>query len=318
MKHKVAIPKSWLSLDSFTNELKKYPYYFVPYNVNDDKKVILDCDVLISDYPYLDKESLQSFTKLKLICMPGTGLDDYINIMSASKLNIAIANIKDYASKTIAEFTIALILNLIRKISLSESNYRSGIIDRKKMIGSNLYGNTLGLIGFGSVGKEVALLGNALGMNVICYTRSPSIEKEEKYRVKFKELDEVLKNSDIISLHLSLNDQTKNIIGKKEITKMKSSAILINTSRGKLVDTYELTKALKNNEIKGAALDVTEPEPLPKNHELFFLENVLLTPHIAANTDETILNSRVKCLENIQLFFQNDYRNIINKDNLFK
>lgn len=175
-------------------------------------------------------------------------------------------------------------------------------------------GKAMGVIGTGSIGTRVIHIAHGFSMNVISVTGHPSEEKTRKLGVKFVDLDTLLKESDIVTLHVPLTPSTENMIGAKELAKMKKSAILINTARGKIVNEEALIKALKEGQIRGAGLDVFEKEPLPVDDPLTTLENVVLTPHIAFLTQEALEECAYVCVRNVEKFIDGEPQNVVNPE----
>ncbi len=173
-------------------------------------------------------------------------------------------------------------------------------------------GKTIGVLGTGDIGKRVIQIAHGFNMNVLSTTAHPSPEKEKALGVKFGNLDTLLRESDIVTLHVPLTPETEHMIGERELAKMKPTAILINTARGKIVDEAALIDALRSRRIAGAGLDVFEEEPLPMNSPLLELDNVLLTPHIAFLSEESIDECTYICIENIEMFLKGKPQNVVN------
>jgi D-3-phosphoglycerate dehydrogenase len=227
----------------------------------------------------VEKEMIDKMDKMKLIIRGGVGLDN-IDVAYAKKKGIKVFNTPAASSRSVAELTLAHMLALSRNIVRGTIGIREGKWEKKQLEGSELYGKTLGIIGLGRIGKELAKLAKTLGMRVLGYDPYSKVEDIEKVT-----LDELLGNSDYISIHVPLIEETRHMIGKNEFSKMKSNAILINCARGGVVDEEALLKALKTGKIAGAGLDVFETEP-PRVSELMKLSNVTFTPHIGASTKE--------------------------------
>ena len=228
--------------------------------------------------------------RLKAICRAGVGLDN-IDLEAAGEAGIEVFNTPEASTEAVAELTVGLIIALARSIPRADKALKEGRWAKKELMGWELRGKTLGIIGFGRIGQRVAEICHALGMRIIAYrrTRPPGIE-EVLARTGARmasNVEEVLKESDIITLHVPLTPQTRHMIGRREISMMKDGAILINTSRGGVVDEEALYEALVSGKLAGAALDVFEEEP-PKDISLKLaqLPNVVATPHIGAQTAE--------------------------------
>jgi D-3-phosphoglycerate dehydrogenase len=221
--------------------------------------------------------------------------------------------VPDYASEAVAEFVFALALDLLRKIEVDDVNEHKGEFDDHYYLHNRLLaGKTIGVIGAGNIGRRVMQIGNSFCMNVISTTAHPGSEREEELRVKFVPLDDLLKESDIVTLHLPLTPETEHMIGTRELELMKPTAILINTSRGKVVNEEALIDALRKKKIAGAALDVFEKEPIKRDNPLLRLDNLVLTPHIAYLSEETTDMCAKIVTENVEMFLKSKPQNVVN------
>ncbi|MBI4919278.1 3-phosphoglycerate dehydrogenase, partial [archaeon] len=257
-------------------KLGKLVIYENTTNESDAIKRLSDVDIGIADcfITPLNKKVLESTNKLKLLAVNSTGYD-LVDIAAAKKKGIKVSNVPNFGTDSVAEQAIALMFAVNRNIVLGDSVFRKtlleidpGNIEHKKFWGFNFRGKTMGVIGLGNIGTRVAELAQGLGMKVIAYNRSPKKIKG----VTLMTLKEVLKLSDVVSINLALSKETQNIIGEKELNLMKHNAILINTARGKHVDTEALFKALQNKKIAGAGLDVVAD--INPNHPILKLDNV--------------------------------------------
>ena len=249
------------------------------------KKIILNYDgLIVRSATKVKNDIIESAKNLKIIGRAGAGVDN-IDIESAKKNNIIVMNTPGGNANATAEHTIALIFSLLRKIPFANDSTHKGLWEKKKFKGNELRGKNIGIVGFGNVGKKVAEISNALGMNVHIFSSYFDKVKQDYISFNSSSLNKILSNSDIISFHCRPNKDGSSIITKKEINLMKKNCILINTARGNLINESDLVHALKNDLVKGAALDVYQNEPA-KDNELFGLNNIILTPHIAASTDE--------------------------------
>lgn len=264
-------------------------------------------------YSKFTEEILKKCCSLKLLSVLGTGTDN-IDLGGASKCNIVVTNTPGFAAVAVAEHALALMLAVARQIPFTDRQVKKGEWPRGLM--NQLYGKVLGLIGLGKIGQQLAGLGRGIGMKVISWTFHPSKERTEKYGVSFVSLQELLKRADVISLHLRLSEKTINLIGKREFSLMKPEAILINTARGAVANKEALIHALTKRKIAGAGLDVFDQEPLSANDPLFKLDNVVLSPHSAGMTSETIEKGAEMAVDNIINFFNNNLTNVVNKEML--
>ncbi|MDY0235442.1 MAG: NAD(P)-dependent oxidoreductase [Gudongella sp.] len=236
----------------------------------------------------IDREVIESNPNLKIIANYGAGFDN-IDLNAARENGIIVTNTPLVSTVSTAEFTFALILGIARRISEGERIMRTGNFNGWAPmfhLGTELKGKKIGIIGMGNIGKNVAKIANGFQMEVLYHNRSKMSEFEEKqHSAKYRSLEELLKESDIVTLHLSYHTSLYHYIGEKQLKLMKKTAFLINAARGPLVDEKALLKVLKNEEIAGAALDVFEFEPKITDG-LELLDNVLLTPHIGNATIE--------------------------------
>ena len=249
------------------------------------KKIIANYDgLIVRSATKVTTDIIEAATNLKIIGRAGAGVDN-IDVETAKNKNIIVMNTPGGNTNATAEHTIGLIFALLRKIPYANETTHKGLWEKKKMKGNELKGKKIGIVGFGNVGKRVAEISNALGMKVSIYSSYFNSIKDDFKKYVSSDLKNILSNSDIISFHCKPNKDGSSIITKDNFNMMKKNCILVNTARGGLINEADLIEALKNNVIKGAALDVFKKEPLEKS-ELFNLKNIILTPHIAASTDE--------------------------------
>jgi phosphoglycerate dehydrogenase-like enzyme len=257
---------------------------------------------------------LKQLPHLRVVSVPGTGVGNYIDVPAATRRHVAVCNVRDYASDTIAELTIGLAVVLARRVLEADHAVRKGRWAPEDFDGFQLRGRTLGLIGLGSIGARVAVLARAIGMDVLCTTRRPSGPRAVRHNVRFVPLEMLLALADVVSLHVALTEETRGLMGREELFGMKPGSILLNTARGALIDEKALVDALVTHHLAGAALDVFECEPLPSEHPLTRLPNVVLTPHLAAGTREARERSVRMCLTNIKQFFAGQPQNLVNPE----
>ena len=250
---------------------------------------------------------------VKLICEAGTGYNN-IDLEAAKKKGITVCNIPAYSTQRVAHTAITFILNLSSSMQIQQSmlamKNRDNFTKCMQVNHVEVNGKTLGIIGAGTIGKEVIKIAKVLGMNILVYTRTP---REDEESVKYVDLDTVLSKSDYISLHCPLTPQTKHIIDENAISKMKSSAFIINTARGALIDEPALIKALQENKIAGAGLDVQEVEPPALDNPLYDMENVILTPHMGWKGLETRQRLISILADNIKAFLDGNPINVVSK-----
>jgi len=235
----------------------------------------------INDHTFMDEACLKACTSLKTIVFMGTGASSYIDVSTAEKIGIRVRTIRDYGNRTVAEHAVALMFTAGRRIVEMDSAIRTGHWETLNAI--EFEHKTLGVIGTGGIGREMIRLGEGIGMKVIAWNRSgvPGDLAAEAC-----ELDDLMARADVVSLHLSLTDETAGLIDSRRIGLMRSHAILINTARGGIIDETALVEALQQSKIAHAGLDVFGEEPLPDDHPLLSLENVTLTAHSGFMTRE--------------------------------
>jgi D-3-phosphoglycerate dehydrogenase len=249
---------------------------------------------------------LRQLPGLKMIAVCGIGTDA-IDLEAARAQGIVVSNIGSVTAPVVAEHTLALLLATARRTSFYTNELRNGRWMSRE--GITLWGKTLGLIGAGAIAAEMARLGRAIGMDVLAWTFHPSDERARKLGVRFTGLDTLLSLADAVSVHVKLTEQTRGLIGEKEIGRMKRGAILINTARGPIVDTAALIAALNSGHLGGAGLDVYETEPLPGGHPLLACEQLVLTPHSADFTPEGIELLNRTTVDNILAYLDGRARN---------
>lgn len=245
--------------------------------------LVLDVDAAIVSLDPVTEKVLAGSPRLKIVARCGVGYDN-IDIEAATRMGILVTNVPGANSRAVAEMALGLMFDVARRISMMDRRMRAGIW--KGHVGFELEGKTLGVIGTGSIGKLVAKLGAGLGMRALCYSRTHDCAWASAIGAVYTPLDELLGASDVVSLHIALTDDTRNLLSQRELSLMKPSAILINTSRGAIVDEDALFAALKEGRLSGAGLDVFAEEPIGRSR-LLELENVALTPHSSGLTAES-------------------------------
>jgi len=244
----------------------------------------------------ITKELIEDLPNLKYIMTSGMR-NNAINLETAKKKNILVCG-TEINPNPAAEITWALILGLYRNMKQEIDNMFQGYW--QSTIGFELKGKILGLIGLGKIGSQVAKVAKAFGMEVCAWSENLNLSHANELGVLPMSKEDLLKNSDIISIHLVLGERYKNLISKKELGMMKKTALIINTSRGPIINENDLVEALKNEKIAGAGLDVYDKEPLPQDHKLRFLPNALLLPHIGYVTAENYSKFYLQMIENLE------------------
>lgn len=247
-----------------------------------------DCDGVLTRNGKFTERVMAACPKLRVIAMHGVGVD-CIDVEAATELGIQITNAAESNQSSVAEYAIGLILMLAKHSIDYNNGLKSGDMGVRKMYGSDVRGKTLGIIGMGTIGTQVAkIAAHGLQMNVIAYNRHVTGKKQTEYALLTDNMDEVIASADYLSLHLPGSASTRKLIGERELSLMKPCAFLINTGRGEVVDEEALIRVLAEHRIKGAALDVFEGN-LPKpDNPLLNMEHVIVTPHTAAFTNEAL------------------------------
>ena len=250
---------------------------------------------------------------VKLIVEAGTGYNN-IDLNVAKERGITVCNIPAYSTERVAHTVIMMILNFAstmqKQIGMLAKGDRSNFTKYLQVSHTEVNGKTLGVVGAGHIGMEVIKVAKALGMNILVHTRTPKADGDG---IRYVSLDELLEHSDYITLHCPLNEQTKHMINKDTIAKMKSSAVIINTGRGALINEADLCEALAAKRIAGAGLDVQEVEPPAEDSPLYTLDNVIITPHMGWKGLETRQRLVGIIRDNVQAFFKGEPINVVSK-----
>lgn len=257
-----------------------------------------DVQAVIVDYD-VDRAVIDALPNLRLIQVFGVGVET-IDRDYAAERGIAVCNAPGFNAISVAEYTILLALAAARNITLVDAAVRQGKWPQYeyRARSTELFGKTWGVVGFGSIGREVAKRAAAFGMRVLYYDLAPAAARSD-VNAEYAELADLLAESDVVSLHVTLNEQAKHLISDAELRRMKPNAILVNTARGGVVDTEALVRALREQRIAAAGLDVFEDEPPSRDSALLALPNVVLSPHTGAGTVEGIRKVFAFCYENI-------------------
>jgi len=290
------------------------------YDRTNEKQIINrigDAQVIFTNKTPITREILDKISSVKFIGVLATGYD-VVDYNYAKKLGILVSNIPAYSTQSVSQMVFALLLEICNQVGEHSSKVKNGKWAKSKdfcfwdhnLI--ELSGKTLGIIGFGKIGKNTAKIANAFGMKVITYTRS--VDKSlEHDMLKFVDIDELYKKSDVISIHSPLSDENKYFISKSSISKMKDGVILINTARGALINESDLKEALELNKIYYAAIDVLEKEPAIINNPLLNVKNIFITPHIAWATKASRQRLMQSAVNNLKNYINGTPINIVNK-----
>lgn len=313
------------------HEIKCFTEKLSEQNISDIK----DSQVIgVFIYSKITKEIIDKLPKLKLIVTLSTGFD-HIDTKYCRQKKITVCNVPNYGENTVAEHTFALILAISRKIypSIKRTHEHHSFETDSTLRGFDLKEKTIGIIGYGKIGQHVCRISKGFEMNTIVYDRNPNPNIAKKNNFKYVSLDYLIKNSNIITLHVPLVEGTKHLLDKKAFSNMKKGVVIINTARGGIIDTHSLVKALRDNTVAYAGLDVIEEEceikeereiltkefkttcnfkNMLENHLLMSLDNVILTPHNAFNSKEALTRILHTTIENIKSF---ENKKIINSVN---
>ena len=263
-------------------------------NRDEQKAMIQDAFAVIAGTESYDADMLDAAKNLKVILRFGVGLDNF-DVAQMKRRGIQIGVISN--NNAVAEFALTLILGTLKNLPRYDAVVREGLWSRFPMY--ELSGKTVGIVGFGRIGRRLSELLQGFGVNILVHDLFFRTEDAEQYGVELVALEDLLSRSDIVSLHAPATPQTRHMINRESLVKMKDGAILVNTSRGALVDEEALYEALTTGKLRAAALDVYESEPVTKDNPLFALENVVLAPHAAALSFETNYNAGITCAESV-------------------
>lgn len=307
------------------------------FHINFEKNLpqIKDADVIsvfVNSRVFEDK--LKELKALKLIATRSTGFS-HIDTDYCKSNAIQVVTVPRYGDVTVAEYAFGLLFTIAKKIMLSSSNLKNNIIKPENYIGFDIFGKTVGVIGVGAIGRQFCRIANGIGMKVLGYDLYPSEEAKEKYNVDFVSFDELLANSDIISIHAPSTKENIHLLDKNEFEKMKDGVVIINTARGEIINTQALYNALSSGKVSAAGLDVLECEDILTNqdnflqkdecknqaclqntllnHRLLTMPNVIVTPHVAFDTKEAIERILDTTIDNIKSFLAGNIQNNIIK-----
>ncbi len=279
---------------------------------NELKKIVAGYDaIIVRSGTHLTKDIIQEAKRLKVIGRAGVGVDN-VDLEAATKQGVIVMNTPEGNTISTCEHTLSMLLALARNIPQAGASVRQGDWQRGKFIGTELNGKVLGIIGFGRIGREVAVRANAFGMRVLAYDPFIAKESVRQIGVDFSDFETLLKTSDFITLHVPLTDTTKNMINEKAFQMMKQGVSIINCARGGLIHEEALYQAIKSGKVRGAALDVFEKEP-PEKNPLLTLEQVIATPHLGAATQEAQENVGVSVAQQVvDALLERGIRNAVN------
>lgn len=277
-------------------------------------ETVKDAHIIIFTFSKITANVINRLTNCKMVIRYGVGLEN-VDIKAATEKGIYVCNTRNYGTFAVAEHAFALLISVTRRIQLLDHNVRNNIWDMQSIPPVySLQHKTLGITGFGNIGRYVCKMALAFDMKVIVY--DPYIEQETVRKLSAEKVsfDDLIKNSDHITIHAPLTEETRHIFSKDVFGKMKNTSTLINTSRGGLVNQNDLIMALKSAQIAGAGIDVFENEPLDPHNELLTIKNVVLTPHVAWYTEDSIVNLHQEVIDEvIRVLHGNLPQNAVNK-----
>lgn len=314
MKIVVTDAKTISNNEEYFEPLKEFGELVIyPLSTEEEiKERIVDADIIVCNKNVFNAENLKYAKKLKYIGLFATGYNN-IDVNYCGANGITVCNAGSYSTDAVAQHTFALILNHYNKISKynqlveEEGWIKSDVFSPFVYDMNELTGKTLGLVGYGNIARKVAKIANVFGMKVFAYRRNPEAEEG----VEFVDFDTILKESDVVSVHCPLNEQSKGIFNKEAFAKMKETAYFVNTARGGVMDEGALAEALNNGVIAGAAIDVLTVEPMSADCKLFGAKNITFTPHVAwapIETRERLLG--IVC-DNIRGFLKGEPQNVV-------
>jgi len=247
------------------------------------------------------EEVFAACPKLRVLSLWGTGTD-HVDLSAAREHGVIVTNTPGVSAVAMAEHALALMLAVARDIPRIDARTRKGAWPRGFV--TQLHGKTLGVVGLGAIGLQTARIARGIGMRVIAWTRTPGEKPLAELGIELVGLDDLYRQSDVVSLHVRLTRETTGMVGRRELAAMKPTAILVNTARGAVVDEAALIEALRNETIRGAGLDVFEQEPMPENHPLAELPNVVITPHSGGVTAEALETGLRLAVDNVFAAFR--------------
>lgn len=301
-------------IESLAAPLKEAGHEFVYYTtkeVEQEKLLarVADADVIMLANQPLSAEIINGCSNLKMLSVAFTGVD-HIDLAACRAKNILVCNAAGYSTNAVAELTFGLAISVIRNIVPCDGRCRNAAT-KDGLVGFELFGKTFGVVGTGAIGSRVAKIAKAFGCKVLAYSRTPKTELLE-LGVEYVALDELLEQSDFVSLHVPLTEATKGLIGAEAIGKMKETAVLLNTARGGVVDSTALAEALNSGKLAGAGIDVFEIEPpIAKEHPLCHAKNTVLTPHVAFASKDALEARADIVFTNLWKYFAGEPQNVV-------
>lgn len=305
MPHRIVFLDKFALSNSHVDRLKKLGEVKLPetaWPTDDDViRLVKPATILISKWIYIGEKIFAKASRLNFVVMAMTGYQDWVDVEAAKRHAVKVSNVPAFSSEAVAEHAVLLLLSVSRKLLSANNALSKGDFDPKAYRGIELKDKTIGIVGAGNIGGRIGEIAKGFGMKVLFIdSKTPR-----------KKFEEILSQSDYFSVNTPLTPKTEKLIGAKELSLLPKGAIVVNTSRGKVIDETELIKHLKNSHLGGAGLDVFEKEPPEKNNPLFNLPNVVATPHIAWNTAESQQRLAEGVVKNIEAFVRGKPINIV-------
>lgn len=299
-------------LETYANELRQQGHVFTAYEKDTSPQVQIErgkeADIIMIANMPLTGEVIRACKNLKYIDVAFTGVD-HVDLEAAKEMGVQVSNAAGYSTQAVAELALTMMISLLRNVPQVEERCRNGQT-KDGLVGCELHGKTVGIIGAGAIGMRTAALCHAFGCTVLGNKRH--VTGNEPEWMTFLPLEELLAKSDIVSLHCPLNDSTKELINEDRIALMKDGAYLINTARGPVVDSQALANALASGKLSGAGIDVFEMEPpVPTDHPLLHSKNTIVTPHVAFATEEAMEIRASIVFDNIKTWLSGSQQNVI-------
>jgi phosphoglycerate dehydrogenase-like enzyme len=268
-------------------------------------------EAVVLDYSEMDAEVLRACARLRFVVFLGIGYASCIDVAEATRRGVAVAYTPDYGATSVAEHALAMTLALTRHLGPAFLSAREGRWEPGRFQGMELRGKTLGLVGLGPIGTEMARLGAGIGMRLLGWTRRATPDRA-RHGVTLASLEDLFATSDVVSLHLAYTKETEGLVSRALLERMRPEAWFVNTARARLVDNAALVELLRARRLRGAAIDVFETEPPPADHPFRGLDNVLLTPHIGYNTREAATNMLDIAIATVQAFARGERLHVVN------
>ena len=279
-----------------------------PKDEDELKERIDSAEIVVVGWSHLTRDVIASAKELRMISIWATTCH-YADHEAAKERGIVVTHVPGYASEAVAEYAFALLLAAVRKLPLADKHVRNGDFDWRPFSGVELQGKTLGIIGTGAIGFRVGEIARAFKMRLLGYDKYPNAKRAAEIGLTYVDLPTLLKESDIITVHLTLTPETQGMLGERQIEAMKKGVVIVNTSQGKVFDETALAAALKSGKIAAAGLDVFAEEPPAKDDPLFKLRNVVLSPHVGFNTVEAARRCTDICIDNVAKFLKGQVQN---------